>query len=72
MSFVFFDSSPPGERFRRNFSLLDNLRKFKICERGDRVEKSVGVAEFLLGVEKICVAFAEFFLVKAEENFSLN
>ena len=72
MSFVFFKSSPPGERFRGNFSLLDILRKFKICEGGDSLEKSVGVAAEILGVEKICVAFAEIFFVKAEENFSLN
>ena len=52
--------------------ILDNLRKFKICKGGDSLEKSVGVAEFFFGVEKICVAFAEFFFVKAEENFSLN
>ena len=54
------------------FFLLDNLRKFKICEGGDSAEKTPGVAAEILGVEKISVAFAEFFLVKAEENFSLN
>ena len=52
--------------------LLDNLRKFKICEGGDSAEKPPDVAEIFLGVEKISVAFAEFFLVKAEENFSLD
>ena len=52
--------------------LLDNLRKFKICECGDNAEKTPGVAAEILGVEKISVAFAEFFLVKAEENFSLD
>ena len=52
--------------------ILDNLRKFKICEGGDNAEKTPDVAEIFLGVEKICVAFAKFFLVKAEENFSLD
>ena len=49
--------------------LLGNLRKFKICEGRDSAEKTPGVAAEILGVEKICVAFAEFFLVKAEEKF---
>lgn len=52
--------------------ILNNLRKFKICEGGDNAEKTPGVAAEILGVEKICVAFAEFFLVKAEEIFSLD
>ena len=52
--------------------LLDNLRKFKICEGRDSAEKPLGVAAEILGVEKISVAFAEIFLVKAEENFSLD
>ena len=52
--------------------LLDNLRKFKICEGGDSAEKAPDVAAEILGVEKICVAFTKIFLVKAEENFSLD
>ena len=52
--------------------IYDYLRKFKTSVCADVGEESGGGAEFFFGVEKICVAFTKIFLVKAEENFSLD